>query len=387
MNILVIGNGFDLAHGLKTTYQDFLKFTDNYRTYLENEYYEQMLEVKKLVHDNVWIKHFQRFCEENGWIGFEKEISKVIQMIEKKSLQFEALKEKGTGGVKFNFIEQAALEDFDSRVTQGTIFDIEFIPKNKDLMLDDLNRLIRCFEIYLVCYINNSSVKILSPDISSLSIDAVLSFNYTDTYSRIYNDSDDKEIEYDYIHGKANISNTIESNNMVLGIDEYLPDDRKDKDIEFIAFKKYYQRIYKQTGCIYKSWLQKIQRTYSIALQNEANYMDMMKTAYNKKNQEDMWNWYIASMINNQVKNEIHNIYIFGHSLDVTDGDVLRDLILNDNVKTTIFYHNRDAMGQQIANLVKIIGQDELIRRTGGSTKTIEFKMQKDMVPIEIENV
>ena len=115
--------------------------------------------------------------------------------------------------------------------------------------------------------------------------------------------------------------------------------------------------------------------------------MDMMKTAYNKKNQEDMWNWYIASMINNQVKNEIHNIYIFGHSLDVTDGDVLRDLILNDNVKTTIFYHNRDAMGQQIANLVKIIGQDELIRRTGGSTKTIEFKMQKDMVPIEIENV
>lgn len=129
------------------------------------------------------------------------------------------------------------MEDFDSRVTQGTIFDIEFIPKNKDLMLDDLNRLIRCFEIYLVCYINNSSVKILSPDISSLSIDAVLSFNYTDTYSRIYNDSDDKEIEYDYIHGKANISNTIESNNMVLGIDEYLPDDRKDKDIEFIAFK------------------------------------------------------------------------------------------------------------------------------------------------------
>lgn len=40
-------------------------------------------------------------------------------------------------------------------------------------------------------------------------------------------------------------------------------------------------------------------------------------------------------------------------------------------------------MGQQIANLVKVIGQDELIRRTGGSTKTIEFKLQKDMVPIE----
>lgn len=28
MNILVIGNGFDLAHGLPTRYTDFLKFTE-----------------------------------------------------------------------------------------------------------------------------------------------------------------------------------------------------------------------------------------------------------------------------------------------------------------------------------------------------------------------
>ena len=30
MNILVIGNGFDLAHGLKTSYEDFLNFTQHY---------------------------------------------------------------------------------------------------------------------------------------------------------------------------------------------------------------------------------------------------------------------------------------------------------------------------------------------------------------------
>ena len=28
MNILIIGNGFDLAHGLPTKYADFLKFID-----------------------------------------------------------------------------------------------------------------------------------------------------------------------------------------------------------------------------------------------------------------------------------------------------------------------------------------------------------------------
>lgn len=74
-----------------------------------------------------------------------------------------------------------------------------------------------------------------------------------------------------------------------------------------------------------------------------------------------------------------HNLYIFGHSLDITDRDILRDLILNDNVYTTIYYLNKDVLGQQITNLVKVIGQNELIKRTGGSAKTIIFKQQKDM--------
>ena len=37
-------------------------------------------------------------------------------------------------------------------------------------------------------------------------------------------------------------------------------------------------------------------------------------------------------------------------------------------------------MGQLITNLVKIIGEEELIKRTGGRTKTIEFKQQQAMI-------
>lgn len=40
-------------------------------------------------------------------------------------------------------------------------------------------------------------------------------------------------------------------------------------------------------------------------------------------------------------------------------------------------------MGKQIVNLVKIIGQDELIRRTGGIKKTIEFKKQSDVIEMK----
>lgn len=74
-----------------------------------------------------------------------------------------------------------------------------------------------------------------------------------------------------------------------------------------------------------------------------------------------------------------HNVYIFGHSLDISDGDILKDLILNMNVNTTIFYFNRVDYANKIANLVKVLGQEELIRRTGGITKTIFFKQQSAM--------
>lgn len=44
MNILIIGNGFDLAHGLPTTYKDFLKFTDKFEEYrLRNEDGDELL--------------------------------------------------------------------------------------------------------------------------------------------------------------------------------------------------------------------------------------------------------------------------------------------------------------------------------------------------------
>lgn len=37
MNILVIGNGFDLAHGLPTTYKDFLDYVHAFKHYYETE--------------------------------------------------------------------------------------------------------------------------------------------------------------------------------------------------------------------------------------------------------------------------------------------------------------------------------------------------------------
>ena len=204
--------------------------------------------------------------------------------------------------------------------------------------------------------------------------------HYTDTYEKIYGNC--KEIECDYIHGKADVFHTLETNNMVLGIDEYLPGDRRNKDVEFIAFKKYYQRIYKQTGCKYKEWTDRIYNNYMDYINNQKKISEqsingvctIRSFRFSDMKPGDQ------VIVSNPSKYEKHNLYIFGHSLDITDKDILRDLILNDNVYTTIFYPYKDELGRKIANLVKVIGQEELIRRTGGSTKTIEFKLQKPMV-------
>ena len=409
MNILLIGNGFDLAHGLPTKYTDFLEFVKVIKQIINPPYYNGQNQIewgnlcpkvrkqieenmgnvrnnlysqesmwKDLIGDNIWIDYFLQnpMYQKENWIDFENEISKVIQ-----SLDGDMHGLAGANNIDDNVttLSNSFLNERYSKytypvqsinmLTDGKVWENIMFKEIRNKLLNDLNKLIRALEIYLCEYVEKMKIKKKSPDIDKLEIGAILSFNYTHIYSKLYSISNRfKQVvtdPYDFIHGEANIDCTIESNNMVLGIDEYLPDDRKNTDIEFIAFKKYYQRIYNQTGCRYKGWVDQI-------IQGWKDIGDDIKRQYN------------IQIPYEKVPNKCRNqLFIFGHSLDATDGDILRELILKDNVYTTIFYHNKKTMGQQIANLVKVIGQDELIRRTGGSTKTIEFKLQQDMIPVE----
>lgn len=146
---------------------------------------------------------------------------------------------------------------------EGTLFEAKAINYRKELLLKDLKRLVRCLEIYLSDYIFNLEVSRLLPEIESLPIiNKVLLFNYTGTYENNYNKN--PYLEVDYIHGRADLGNTIDTNNMVLGIDEYLKGEARNEEIEFIEFKKFFQRIHKETGCLYKSWLAKMKEQKEI---------------------------------------------------------------------------------------------------------------------------
>ena len=102
--VLFVGNGFDLAHGLRTSYGNFLNVMKNKGVfsmavdyYLKtgkpsdtSKFYKYFKDVKSLNEDNIkklqeilknnsWVKYFSE-CEAeiDGWIDFEREISTVL---------------------------------------------------------------------------------------------------------------------------------------------------------------------------------------------------------------------------------------------------------------------------------------------------------------------
>ncbi|MCI8347109.1 MAG: hypothetical protein HFJ12_04085 [Bacilli bacterium] len=318
MNILVIGNGFDLAHGLPTKYTDFLLFCsvtkriikhsevanqipqnnkhctewlnndknisfrklnlknidENYcllnkifkfnerdkavyekmtNTFIENCFFGEntnqklVKEIIYLVHNNFWINYFLQsdMHGDENWIDFESEISNVIKSIDDdmrnhvqgiRSLD-DKIEDFTNEYLKKKFNEYIGTNRSKNRYLFGTYKATTYRDIRNNLH-NDLNKLIRMFEIYLTEYVENIDIKDTLTDIENISAkpyeehgekgtlySKVLSFNYTNIYEKVYLNKHNINVSdnVDYIHGKADIKNNIETNNMVLGIDEFLP--------------------------------------------------------------------------------------------------------------------------------------------------------------------
>lgn len=191
------------------------------------------------------------------------------------------------------------------------------------------------FEIYIGWIVDNIYLNKRLKIKELNKITKLISFNYTDTYRKIYNSRLNDE-DICFIHGQAG------SNNLVLGIDEYLSNEEKDTKLDFVRFKKYFQRIYKKTNWIYKKWLSEIS------------------------------------------KESTANVYIIGHSLDETDKDILEEIITHPRVVTTIYYHDDKSYDTEIINMIKLIGQNKLRQMIYGINPKIIFKNQYDIIKNKI---
>lgn len=427
MEILIIGNGFDIEHNLPTSYASFLDFCKKVRriyTYdigISKEIYEkevlkewkfdekikeillsafetrtfnqetdlttsedtgirtnipELNEMYSYLQFNTWLEYFWNHSDKMGknWIDFESEISKVIKALDSAKKHLLSHDNVLEGKIKDDEILMNILKAAKGSF-QTAFRNAEAVENFASFLNKELDRLIRTLEIYISYFVNKIDVVRKSPDIKALNPDYILSFNYSDTYERVY--GIDKKCECDYIHGQADIANNVSSCNMVLGIDEYLDGDSKKTELEFLTFKKYYQRIYKSTGNAYLDWVDEIKDGYT-------DYVRELEAAY-ERNKMPVKERPRTITYNNRIFTEgppahcpNHTLYIFGHSLDVTDQDVLRMFICNDNVQTKIYYHRKSeddkkSLGKIIKNLIGIMGPEELIRRTGGVHKTIEF--------------
>ena len=379
MNILIIGNGFDLAHKLPTKYTDFLDFLENVRIlkeempqnleqlsdkidenlrqYLFNsnssrldinsKHQNYITEMYELSKDNLWITWFNQERKLNKtlgkyWIDFEAEISKVIQKIESTLLELSPIEEciDNYNELRFELNKYPIFNLFINKIYDIDKSDEINMERITEKLHNDLNKLIRCFEIYLEDFVKNIDISQLSLDIYNLNVDKILTFNYTNTYQKLYY----TDVDCDHIHGKADINNNIESDNMVLGIDDYLNEDEKFTNTNFIEFKKYYQRLIKGTNCDYKKWIDEINQTKSFTK---------------------------------------HNVYIFGHSLASTDRDVLLDFIENEKTIITIYYNNSNQYSDQICNLVHLIGPDKLNEWVHQAKPKIKLVKQLPMINID----
>lgn len=415
MNLLIIGNGFDLAHGLPTRYTDFLKYC---RDYNDNEPVSLQdnlnIEFAEFVNNNIWLKYFLSITvdldDTKTWIDFEKEIARVIHDIDQADPQIEwmdyfnhpsekilELKDVSEEIVTFFtlFCNQTD-EDEKYVITIDRINDIETLV---EYLYNQLHYFARAFEIYCLKvndtepkkeiitselkkqieavvykkemyahkaryasgYINRKnevveneklkdqyiseqvslSNKINLIDYLSMSkFDYVLSFNYTNTYERLYGTKD--KTDYCYIHGKA--LKESKDTNIIFGIDDDLSQGEESRNFKWVKFKKYFQRIIMKTGSEYKDWI---------------------------------------SQKDNTLK-KIDSVYIVGHSLDKTDIEVFYDIFKGEDYKITVYYYNQDDFVDKVKKVIQILaydgmnGRDELIRRVHGRDWSIRFVDQYD---------
>lgn len=363
-DILLIGNGFDLAHNLHTKYDDFLYIMKNWASFNvmyqsvrkghdvneKEEFYKYLKNARdmddgnmqllsKIIESNSWIKYFRR-CEAeiDGWIDFEREIYPVIDLFGKVIRQTD-YEISINGAIRidrknFNANEMSIAglwKDYFEVESLAIIVKLPYgsvqygILKKKILksLRESFDEFINAFEIYLYEFVYREKNVPILDQIRRINPKYVVSFNYTLT-EKLYGI---KEENVHHIHGMMRENLFVGKNNMVLGVNE-----QENQDMDFIYFVKYFQRIQKASGVNYKHFVR----------------------SYTQMNN-----------IGRMVKEE-YRLHIYGHSLDETDEDILKymigrigeqgQLILYPK-QVIIYYYDEYDYDQKVINLIKLYGR------------------------------
>lgn len=347
MHILILGNGFDIAHDLPTKYSDFLNYC--------KEQLQEKTENKSsnLFFTNLWVRHFLTIQQEMGenWIDLENEISKVIIYISRLSMMNNKDEHKiftkyyYDNNFSFYIIDRyldSPLGHFYpekgySRCQQEN--QIKYIvyfssPKGVvEFLYEQLREFTKLFEEYLqeevLKHINiESKYKLSLKSIGVKEKDKnirVLSFNYTDTCERLYKHKFNTYCEFKikpvYVHGKTL---DCENCNLILGTKSFdLNPPRSSLPAHFNIFQKHYQRHKYQTIEPYQELIRQIKKSCSAP-----------------------------------------KFHIIGHSLDESDHKIIRHVLkANENSIINIYFHDEESQKRLMDNINTIIGEEEVMTK------------------------
>lgn len=371
-NILVIGNGFDLYHGLPTKYEhflDFIKIWDEFYLNYKNEIskkdtteipeyikidienskdtfnidkltelskyanifnIENMKQFDELIKSNCWIDYFLNSnYKDKGWIDFEYEIEQIINCM-KEVINHH--KENNDIKTKPELLNKST---YYYQIEKDLHDKIKFFPKYFK-KINDLG-----FSYLVSSEFSNGNkvnIKELRKNLKSELDDLIACLNiyllefidklYLDFKSDVILDAKiDKVINFNYtdtykkLYLLNNDDDTVHhihgrigpKNNMVLGMKSPIEDDE-----DFLYFHKDFQRNQKNTGINYIKWLNK-----SIMPSNK--------------------------------------IYVLGHSLGSNDSDIFNEIFTASSTKEiTIFYRDENESGRFLENLYKIFNKEKV---------------------------
>lgn len=316
-NLLVVGNGFDKAHNLKTSYKEFIDFYSNQDNinelveYFNDEKYIHPFtakeeDIRTIVQENLWLKLIDRVrVEDDNWCALEDFIGKTIGKVQ----QLDYAQKNNQLSSKTLVVQGDEIRTFFLE-TSFQQRDYSYFEKTAIELSDDLRKLTFLLEKYLVYICKDVSIE-KNKDIESLLnsgfINKAITFNYTTTLENEY--INNNEIEVCHIHGALNNYNSMVFGNDL--IDSF-------ENTSYTSFQKFFQRITKQTNNAYLNWLE---------------------------------------------TRHIHYAIFYGFSFGSADKDVIQLLLEHCDI-AYIYYYDEKALNDIVANLTIIFGKDKLLEMT-----------------------
>jgi hypothetical protein len=351
--IILIGNGFDLAHGLETSYKHFIdyfwkeeikKIRENSKTEFAypvlhmSNYEDDIIKIKDPQHQYVQLntdKLFSNYDElkknvKQSFLTIKNRFLEVISdrafilqnWVDIENEYYKALKNIIHNDAVIN-IEYNSVKELNANLNDIKNAFVEYLKKEYKKKIKGIKETRNYYNLLTYIYLDfniedfifhreNFKEKIIGENCNPKNM-LFLNFNYTPIEGLYYGPNANKEAESIHIHGEL----FKEENPIVFGYGDELDDDYK--SIERLNDNKFFENI------------------KSIKYFETSNYKRLMNFIYS----------------------DYYQIFVFGHSCGISDRTLLNKLFEHENCASIkVYYHKKENGTDDYSNVIRNISRN-----------------------------